>query len=105
MAGVPFDNLDNGSMFMQGCAMSDLDGDGVLDLFACHDDGLSKLWKGGQMQLPPPTIALMPLTDYDFSNDPFTDHSGNYGVVTADVNGDGHTDVYIAKCRQFVRIL
>ena len=94
--------LDNGSMFMQGCTMSDLDGDGVLDLFGCHDDGLSRLWKGVEQGSPSPDSGLMPLTAYDYSNDPFTDHSGNYGVVTADVNGDGHTDVYISKCRQFV---
>lgn len=87
---------------MQGCTMADLDGDGILDLFACHDDGLSRLWKGGQNAEPTPDNTLIPLDTYDFSGYPFTDHSGNYGVVTADVNGDGHTDVYIAKCRQFV---
>ena len=96
------EDLDNGSMFMQGCTMSDLDGDGVLDLFACHDDALSKLWKGAEQGPPTPDESLMPLTAYDYSIDPFTDHSGNYGVVTTDVNGDGHTDVYISKCRQFV---
>jgi len=100
--GGPLEDLDNGAMFMQACTMVDLDGDGVLDLFACHDDGLSRLWKGGQMETPTPDDSLIPLTEYDPGDYPFTDHSGNYGVVTADVNGDGHTDIYIAKCRQFI---
>ena len=34
-------DLDNGSMFMQACNMADLDNDGVLDAFGCHDDALS----------------------------------------------------------------
>ena len=95
-------DLGNGAMFMQGAAMSDLDGDGLLDVFACHDDGLSRLWRGQEQEFPTPDAGLMPLSNYDMDGYPNTDHSGNYGVVTADVNGDGHTDVYIAKCRQFV---
>ena len=38
--------LGNGSMFMQACNMADIDQDGVLDVFACHDDAVSRLWKG-----------------------------------------------------------
>ena len=33
-------------MFMQACNMADIDQDGVLDVFACHDDAVSRLWKG-----------------------------------------------------------
>lgn len=58
--GGPLEDLDNGAMFMQACAMVDLDDDGVLTLFACHDDGLSRLWKGGQMQTPTPDDSLSP---------------------------------------------
>ena len=39
-------SLGNGSMFMQACNMADIDMDGVLDVFACHDDAVSRLWKG-----------------------------------------------------------
>lgn len=99
---MPVEDLDNGSMFMQGCTMSDMDGDGVLDFFACHDDALSRLWRGQTSGIPVPDADLMPLASYSSPDYPNTDHSGNYGVVTADVNGDGHTDVYIAKCRQLV---
>ncbi len=96
------DDLDNGSMFMQACNMADLDNDGVLDVFGCHDDALSRMWKGDEAGLPVNDQSLMPLMDYDFSDYPNTDHSGNYGTVFSDFDSDGDVDLYIAKCRQFV---
>ena len=38
--------LEEGSMFMQACNWVDIDNDGVLDVFGCHDDALSRMWKG-----------------------------------------------------------
>ena len=96
------DDLDNGAMFMQACNMADLDNDGVLDAFGCHDDALSRMWKGDEAGLPLNDASLMPLMDYDYSDYPNTDHSGNYGTVFSDFDSDGDVDLYIAKCRQFV---
>ena len=96
------DDLDNGSMFMQACNMADLDNDGVLDAFGCHDDALSRMWKGSEAGVPTNDQDLMPLTSYDFSDYPNTDHSGNYGTVFSDFDSDGDVDLYISKCRQFV---
>ena len=94
--------LGNGSMFMQACNMADIDQDGVLDVFACHDDAVSRLWKGDEAGALTNNQALMPLTDYDTGAYPNTDHSGNYGSVWTDFDRDGDVDLYIAKCRQFV---
>lgn len=96
------DDLDNGQMFMQACNMADLDNDGVLDAFGCHDDALSRMWKGDEAGLPLNDASLMPLTSYDYSDYPSTDHSGNYGTVFSDFDSDGDVDLFIAKCRQFV---
>ena len=95
-------DLDNGSMFMQACNMADLDNDGVLDAFGCHDDALSRMWKGSETDVPVNDQSLMPLMSYDYSDYPNTDHSGNYGTVFSDFDSDGDVDLYIAKCRQFV---
>ena len=95
-------DLDNGSMFMQACNMADLDNDGVLDAFGCHDDALSRMWKGSETGVPVNDQSLMPLMSYDYSDYPNTDHSGNYGTVFSDFDSDGDVDLYIAKCRQFV---
>ena len=96
------DDLDNGSMFMQACNMADLDNDGVLDAFGCHDDALSRTWKGSESSMPMNDLDLIPLTSYDYSDYPSTDHSGNYGTVFSDFDSDGDVDLFIAKCRQFV---
>lgn len=94
-------SLDNGSMFMQACNFADIDGDGQLDAFGCHDDALSRMWKGNGSALDYDQ-ALIDLTNYDFSDYPSTDHSGNYGTVFSDFDNDGDIDLTIAKCRQFV---
>ncbi len=94
-------DLDNGSMFMQACNFADIDGDGQLDVFGCHDDALSRIWKGNGTALDYDQ-ELIDLTNYDFSDYPSTDHSGNYGTVFSDFDNDGDIDLTIAKCRQFV---
>lgn len=94
--------LENGSMFMQACNWADIDNDGYLDAFGCHDDALSRMWQGaadGSLSIAP---ELMPLTEYALVDYPGNDHSGNYGTVFTDFDNDGDIDLCIAKCRQFV---
>ena len=94
--------LADGSMFMQACNWADIDNDGVLDAFGCHDDALSRMWRGGEAGTMTPAPSLIDLTDYDLADYPGNDHSGNYGTVWSDFDGDGDVDLFIAKCRQFV---
>lgn len=100
--GAEFIELESETFFMQATNMADINMDGWLDIFACHDDGLSLLFgndgTGALLEEP----ALMPLTTYNHEDYPDTDHSGNYGTVWSDVDGDGDMDFYLAKCRQFV---
>lgn len=88
--------VPNGDMFMQGCNMADINNDGHLDAFGCHDVGTSRIWGNngfGELVFQN-WIALETV--------PVSDNSGNYGSVWSDVNNDGHLDLYIAKCRQGV---
>ncbi len=94
--------LTNGSMFMQACNVVDINNDGWLDFFACHDDGLSRMWSNNGAGGLGPNIGLIDLTDYDLNNYPGNDHSGNYGTVWSDVDDDGDIDLVLAKCRQFI---
>lgn len=94
-------DLSDGSMFMQACNFADIDNDGQLDAFGCHDDALSRMWKGNGSALDY-YPEFFDLTDYDLQDYPGNDHSGNYGTVWSDFDNDGDTDLMIAKCRQFV---
>ncbi|PCJ81503.1 MAG: hypothetical protein COA49_05260 [Bacteroidetes bacterium] len=94
--------LNNGSMFMQACNWADINNDGYLDAFGCHDDGLSRMWTGAAGGTLTPAPGLMPLENYVLADYPGNDHSGNYGTVFCDFDTDGDIDLFIAKCRQFI---
>ena len=90
--------MDGPEIFVQAVSFFDVDNDGFLDAIACHDDGPNNVYMNdGSGQL-----------SFKSDNDLFTKfsgeelNSGNYGNVWSDVNGDGLTDYYIAKCRQGV---
>lgn len=89
-------NLPNGNVFMQGCNLADINNDGWLDFFACHDVGTSKIWGNDG------TGTLLFENWIDLTTTPSSDNSGNYGSVWTDFDNDGDIDLYIAKCRQGV---
>jgi len=94
--------LENGSMYMQACNWADINNDGYLDVFGCHDDGLSRMWTGSSNGTLTPAPGLIPLDNYLLTDYAGNDHSGNYGTVFTDFDNDGDIDLFIAKCRQFI---
>jgi len=92
-----FEILDAPTTFTQCVNFADINNDGWLDAFVCHDDGTSRIFENdgvGNLEYQPGWI--------DLATVPGSDNSGNYGSVWSDVNNDGHLDLYIAKCRQGV---
>lgn len=80
--------------FVQCVNFADIDNDGTLDLFVCHDDGLSvPLNNDGAGNFTYDTGLINPVTTVP------SDNSGNYGTVWTDYDNDGDLDLYIAKCR------
>lgn len=76
-------------IFSQRTNIVDIDNDGDLDAFACHDVDLSHPYRNdgtGFMTEDQSLIATVPL-------------AGNYASVWTDFDNDGDTDLYIAKCR------
>ncbi len=89
-------SLNNGTMFMQCANMADINNDGWLDAFGCHDNAAPKIWLNNGS-------GSLSYNDYvDFSTSPSSDASGNYGSVFIDFDNDGDLDFFIAHCRQGV---
>ena len=77
-------------IFSQRSSMADIDNDGDLDAFVCHDVDQSHPYRNdgtGQMAL-------------DFSLIETADLAGNYSVIWVDYDNDWNTDMFITKCRQ-----
>ncbi|MBL7782880.1 MAG: CRTAC1 family protein, partial [Saprospiraceae bacterium] len=83
--------------FVQNVNFADVNNDGWLDAFVCHDDGVARIFGNngdGTFTYQQNWI--------DLTTVPVSDNSGNYGSIFSDVNNDGLMDLYIAKCRQGV---
>lgn len=89
--------LPGPSIFLQNANFTDIDNDGNIDFFGCHDDGISSPYHNdGNGNF---TYSL------DLINTPSTvssDNSGNYGSIWTDYDLDGDVDLFISKCRQGV---
>jgi len=86
--------LTGASVFTQCASFNDIDNDGAVDLFVCHDDGLSAPFANdgsGGFSFTPSLISAESTLP--------SDNSGNYGIVWSDYDSDGDVDLYISKCR------
>lgn len=91
--------VESGDVFVQGSNFVDINNDGFLDVFACHDDGASYIWANdGNGNFERNTDWI----DLSINGSLGEGASGNYGSVWSDIDSDGDIDLYIAKCRQGV---
>ncbi len=89
--------LSNGSsIFVQGSNFADINNDGLVDIFACHDDGESKIWQNNGAGNFTVNDAWIDMSVNGSSGE---EASGNYGSIWSDIDSDGDVDLYIAKCR------
>ncbi len=76
-------------IFSQRSTMADIDNDGDLDSFVCHDIDLSHPYRNdgnGNMTLDQTLIETL-------------DRPGNYAAIWVDYDNDGDSDMYLTKCR------
>jgi hypothetical protein len=86
--------LDGPLIFLQGMAFSDMDDDGFLDLFACHDDAVSSPYRGDGAG-----TLLFDDTLIDARSTVPSNNGGNYACIFTDYDNDGDNDLYLSKCR------
>ncbi len=86
--------LNNPSIFLQGSNFVDIDNNGTIDIFACHDLGLSAPFSNNGSGDFIHDLGLI-----NTSSTVPSDNSGNYGSIWTDYDNDGDIDLYISKCR------
>ncbi len=89
------------NIFTQGCNLADVNNDGFLDGFLCHDDGHNVILENDQTGMFINGTYMMDMVFFPETSNG-NDNSGNYGSVWTDFDRDGDTDLFIAKCRQFI---
>lgn len=86
--------LPNSNIFIQGSNFVDINNDGSVDVFACHDDAESRPFQNdgsGNFTYTPSLISTATV--------PASDNSGSYASIWTDYDNDGDLDLYISKCR------
>lgn len=77
------------SIFSQRTSFADIDNDGHLDAFICHDENENHPYRNDGMG----NLTL----DRNLLKTP-EDTPGNYAVTWVDYDNDGDTDMYLTKC-------
>ena len=77
-------------IFSQRTNMADINNDGMLDAWSCHDVGLSKPYRntGSGVMVEDQSMIQQTVTV-----------GGNYATVFCDYDEDGDLDLYFSKCR------
>ncbi len=88
--GIPQNSTPiSASVFVQGINFVDIDEDGHIDSYVCHDNAANiTLRNTGSGSLVLDNTMM-----------PSSPHSGNYGSIWSDYDGDGDLDCYVTKCR------
>ena len=93
-------DLPSSRIFLQGSNFVDINNDGWLDVFACHDNGESRNYRNlgdGSFvfdnSLIDTFLQTQPGLGLDESN------AGNYASLWTDYDNDGDLDMYLSKCR------
>ncbi len=94
MAEYEISELNAPAFLPQSSNFADMDDDGDLDLFVCNDDAENYIALNDGLGNFSRVNNFM-----DFSTDPPSDGSGNYGTTWCDYDRDGDLDLYISKCR------
>ncbi|MFM2393820.1 MAG: hypothetical protein RLZZ546_1802 [Bacteroidota bacterium] len=81
------------NVFGQAANLIDVNQDGNVDYFVCHDEGENLLLVNDGKGNFTKSNAI------DFSTIPASDKSGSYGSEWSDVDNDGDYDLYLAKCK------
>lgn len=84
------EQLHNDYIFSQRSNLVDIDNDGDLDAFVCHDVDQSHPYRNDGNQVMVEDQSLIQTLNL----------AGNYQSLWVDYDNDGDTDMYLTKCRQ-----